>query len=279
MKMVWSKTGYSLVSFCSPTGSRFRPGRPGRKTYHDTRTDRDPSTAVGVGNDVTEADTQERDRDEPHRVQQVGVLFIVEPDWFRAWRHSRVVDRLRAVLSRGGAWWEQDGKVCFVSSVSVIAPSCAKRMLLFMLTTRHASQQRRGHLNLLAGLGLLFIHRPFIPPNTRLIYGVSIPISWLADHGIGGQIASLQEKFETIQTEILQISNEAGISLALRAGKVRRGTLVGATNETRLNFAPLRTTTYHGADSEGDASAAVRVRDNVSIPYAQKGDGYQPHGV
>lgn len=56
----------------------------GARTYHDTCTDCDAPAAVGVRHDVTEADTQERDRDQPHRVQQVGVLFIVKPDWFRA---------------------------------------------------------------------------------------------------------------------------------------------------------------------------------------------------
>jgi len=45
--------------------------------YHDAGADGDGSTAVRVGHDVAVADRQERDRDQPHRVEQVLVLDIV----------------------------------------------------------------------------------------------------------------------------------------------------------------------------------------------------------
>ena len=37
--------------------------------------------------------------------------------------------------------------------------------------------------------------------------------------------------------------------------------------------------TYHHARGHSYAPAAVGVRNNVSVPHAQEGDGYQPHGV
>lgn len=37
--------------------------------------------------------------------------------------------------------------------------------------------------------------------------------------------------------------------------------------------------TYHHTTSNGDSSAAVRVRYNIPITYAQECNGYQPHGV
>lgn len=48
-------------------------------THHDTSCDSDTSTAVRVGHDVTVADAQERDGDQPHRVEQIGVFLVVIP--------------------------------------------------------------------------------------------------------------------------------------------------------------------------------------------------------
>ncbi len=49
----------------------------GFETHHDACSDGDTSTAVRVGHNVSVADAQERDGDEPHGVEQVGVLLVV----------------------------------------------------------------------------------------------------------------------------------------------------------------------------------------------------------
>lgn len=49
-------------------------------TYHNTCTDSDSSTAVGVGDDVTVSDGQKSDGDKPHRVEQIAVFRIVIAD-------------------------------------------------------------------------------------------------------------------------------------------------------------------------------------------------------
>ena len=46
-------------------------------TYHDAGADGDAASAVRVGHDVAVADRQERDRQQPHRVEQVLVLHVV----------------------------------------------------------------------------------------------------------------------------------------------------------------------------------------------------------
>lgn len=48
-------------------------------THHDASRDSDTSTAVRVGHNVTVADAQKRDCDQPHRVEQIGVLLVVIP--------------------------------------------------------------------------------------------------------------------------------------------------------------------------------------------------------
>lgn len=48
-------------------------------THHDARGHRDPTAAVSIGNDITVPDAQERDGDQPHRVEQVRVLLVVVP--------------------------------------------------------------------------------------------------------------------------------------------------------------------------------------------------------
>ena len=37
--------------------------------------------------------------------------------------------------------------------------------------------------------------------------------------------------------------------------------------------------THHHAGGYGDAPTAVRVRHDVAEAHAEKGDGYEPHGV
>ena len=46
---------------------------------HHAGGDGDAAPAVGVGHDVAVADRQEGDGDQPHRVQQVGVLLVMVP--------------------------------------------------------------------------------------------------------------------------------------------------------------------------------------------------------
>lgn len=47
--------------------------------YHHSGGDGYTSTAVCVGHDVAETDAQERDGDEPHGVEEICMLLIVEP--------------------------------------------------------------------------------------------------------------------------------------------------------------------------------------------------------
>ena len=37
--------------------------------------------------------------------------------------------------------------------------------------------------------------------------------------------------------------------------------------------------TYHHACGYSNTPTTVGVRNNVSVPHAEEGDGYQPHGV
>jgi len=46
--------------------------------YHHSGGDSNTSTAVCVGYDVAETDTQERDGDEPHGVEEIRVFLVVE---------------------------------------------------------------------------------------------------------------------------------------------------------------------------------------------------------
>ena len=48
--------------------------------HHHASGDGDPPAAVGVGHDVPVAHAEEGDGDQPHGVQQVGVLLVVIPD-------------------------------------------------------------------------------------------------------------------------------------------------------------------------------------------------------
>ena len=48
-------------------------------THHHAGGDGDPSAAVGVRHDVAVADTEEGDGDEPHGVEEVGVLLVMIP--------------------------------------------------------------------------------------------------------------------------------------------------------------------------------------------------------
>ena len=48
-------------------------------THHDARGDRDATAAIRVGHDVAVADAQERDGNQPHRVEQIRVLLVVVP--------------------------------------------------------------------------------------------------------------------------------------------------------------------------------------------------------
>lgn len=47
--------------------------------YHHPGGDSYTSTAVCVGHNVTEADAQESDGDEPHGVEEICVFLVVEP--------------------------------------------------------------------------------------------------------------------------------------------------------------------------------------------------------
>ena len=47
------------------------------QTYHDARADGNGASAVSVGYNVTVTDRQERDRDQPHGVEQVLMLHVV----------------------------------------------------------------------------------------------------------------------------------------------------------------------------------------------------------
>ncbi len=47
--------------------------------HHHAGGDGDASAAVGVGHNVAVSDAEEGDGDQPHRVQQVRVLFVVIP--------------------------------------------------------------------------------------------------------------------------------------------------------------------------------------------------------
>jgi len=49
------------------------------RSYHYAGGDRNATTAVSVWHYVSEAHAQERDRYEPHGVQQVSVIFIMIP--------------------------------------------------------------------------------------------------------------------------------------------------------------------------------------------------------
>jgi len=49
------------------------------RSYHYASGDRNATTAVSVWHYVSEAHAQERDRYEPHGVQQVSVIFIMKP--------------------------------------------------------------------------------------------------------------------------------------------------------------------------------------------------------
>lgn len=51
--------------------------RQGVATHHDTGCDGYTSAAVRVGHNVAIADAQERDGDEPHRVEQVGMFLVM----------------------------------------------------------------------------------------------------------------------------------------------------------------------------------------------------------
>lgn len=55
------------------------------KTYHDTRADCYSSATVRVRDYVSKPNTQERDGDEPHGVEEVGMIFVVKPE-DREWR-------------------------------------------------------------------------------------------------------------------------------------------------------------------------------------------------
>lgn len=48
-------------------------------TYHDAGADGDASAAVRVRHYVTEPHAEEGDGYQPHGVQQVGMVFVVEP--------------------------------------------------------------------------------------------------------------------------------------------------------------------------------------------------------
>lgn len=48
-------------------------------SYHHSGGDSYTSTAVCVGHNVTEADAQESDGDEPHGVEEICVFLVVEP--------------------------------------------------------------------------------------------------------------------------------------------------------------------------------------------------------
>ena len=47
--------------------------------HHHASGNRDASPAIGVWDNVTVAHGEERDRDQPHRVQQVRMLLVVVP--------------------------------------------------------------------------------------------------------------------------------------------------------------------------------------------------------
>lgn len=47
-------------------------------SYHHSGGDGNTSTAIRVGHDVAETDAQERDGDEPHGVEEIRVLLVVE---------------------------------------------------------------------------------------------------------------------------------------------------------------------------------------------------------
>ena len=48
--------------------------------HHHAGGDGDPPAAVGVGHDVAVAHAEEGDGDQPHGVQEVGVLLVMIPD-------------------------------------------------------------------------------------------------------------------------------------------------------------------------------------------------------
>lgn len=49
-------------------------------THHDASRDSDTATAVSVGHDVAVTDAQKRDGNQPHGVEQIGVLLVVVPE-------------------------------------------------------------------------------------------------------------------------------------------------------------------------------------------------------
>jgi hypothetical protein len=48
-------------------------------THHDASRDGDTASAVRVGHNVAVADAQKRDGNQPHGVEQIGVLLVVIP--------------------------------------------------------------------------------------------------------------------------------------------------------------------------------------------------------
>ena len=50
-----------------------------RSSHHHAGRDGYPTAAIGVWHDVAVADAEEGDGDQPHGVQQVGVLLVVIP--------------------------------------------------------------------------------------------------------------------------------------------------------------------------------------------------------
>ena len=57
-------------------------------TYHDSGADGDGPSTVRVRHDVAIADRQERDGDEPHRVEQVRVFHVVITAYTADTRHQ-----------------------------------------------------------------------------------------------------------------------------------------------------------------------------------------------
>ena len=58
-------------------------------THHDAGRDSDTSTAIRVGHDVTVADAQKRDGNQPHGVEKIGVLLVVVPAQQQQQQHER----------------------------------------------------------------------------------------------------------------------------------------------------------------------------------------------
>jgi hypothetical protein len=48
-------------------------------TYHDAAREGNASATVRVGHYVSVADAKQRDGDQPHRVEKICVVYIVEP--------------------------------------------------------------------------------------------------------------------------------------------------------------------------------------------------------